>query len=50
MRLSYVDNPPSFPDANDQAIVQRVQQRRGDRGLIPLDLALLHSPPLADGW
>lgn len=50
MRLPYVDNPPTFSDANDQAIVQRVQQRRGERGLIPLDLALLHSPPVADGW
>ncbi|KAF2835361.1 hypothetical protein M501DRAFT_921023, partial [Patellaria atrata CBS 101060] len=50
MRLPYVDNPPNFENEADQAIVQRVQERRGGRGLIPLDLTLLHSPPVADGW
>ncbi|KAF2762655.1 4-carboxymuconolactone decarboxylase [Pseudovirgaria hyperparasitica] len=50
MRLPYVSNPPTFTSDSDNAIVQRVQARRGSRGLIPLDLALLHSPPVADGW
>ncbi|EKG16894.1 Carboxymuconolactone decarboxylase [Macrophomina phaseolina MS6] len=50
MRLPYVPNPPHFDSAADQAIVARVQERRGDRGLQELDLALLHAPPVADGW
>jgi len=32
------------------AIVDRVKARRGPRGLIPLDRALLHAPMIADGW
>lgn len=35
--------------AEDQAIVQRVKDRRGGK-LIALDKTLLHSPPVADGW
>lgn len=50
MRLPYVSNPPEVTDAKDQAIVERVQQRRGSYGLLELDLALLHAPPVADGW
>lgn len=50
MRLPYVPNPPECKDQDDQAIVERVKQRRGDRGLLELDLALLHAPPVADGW
>ena len=50
MRLPYVANPPSFTAESDKAIVRRVQERRGVRGLRSLDLALLHSPPVADGW
>ncbi|KAF2681577.1 4-carboxymuconolactone decarboxylase-like protein [Lentithecium fluviatile CBS 122367] len=50
MRLPYIPKDPSFPDAEDQAIVSRVKQRRGSRGLIELDRALLHAPPIADGW
>ncbi|KAF2190219.1 hypothetical protein K469DRAFT_699827 [Zopfia rhizophila CBS 207.26] len=50
MRLPYVSNPPSFDNEQDQAIVERVKQRRGDAGLLELDLSLLHSPPVADGW
>ncbi|OCL10767.1 4-carboxymuconolactone decarboxylase-like protein [Glonium stellatum] len=50
MRLPYVPNPPQFENADDQAIVERVQQRRGEAGLLELDLSLLHSPPIADGW
>ncbi|KAF2809080.1 4-carboxymuconolactone decarboxylase-like protein [Mytilinidion resinicola] len=50
MRLPYVPNPPHFTDPTDQAILERVQKRRGERGLLELDRALLHSPPVADGW
>jgi hypothetical protein len=50
MRLPYVPNPPNFESEEDRATVERVKQRRGERGLIPLDLSLLHSPPVADGW
>ncbi|KAK8170535.1 4-carboxymuconolactone decarboxylase-like protein [Phyllosticta citribraziliensis] len=50
MRLPYVSNPPEFESPADQAVLHRVQERRGERGLLKLDLALLHSPPVADGW
>lgn len=50
MRLPYVDDPPTFTDEEDKAILKRVQARRGERGLIPLDLTLLNAPPIADGW
>lgn len=50
MRLPYVPNPPNFEDKQDQAIVERVKQRRSDAGLLELDRALLHAPPVADGW
>lgn len=50
MRLPYVDNPPNFTSEDDKAILERVKARRGERGLFPLDLALLHAPKVADGW
>lgn len=50
MRLPYVPNPPPATNPQDAAIVQRIQARRAPRPLQPLDLALLHSPPVADGW
>ena len=50
MRIPYTDNPPKNLNPEEQQVLQRVQARRGPRGLIPLDLALLHSPPVADGW
>ena len=50
MRLSYVPEPPNFTDPDDQAVVERVKQRRGEKGLIALDKTLLHAPPVADGW
>jgi hypothetical protein len=50
MRLPYTDNPPTGLSEEDQAVVGRVQARRGKMGLIPLDLALLHAPKIADGW
>ncbi|KAH7055973.1 AhpD-like protein [Macrophomina phaseolina] len=57
MRLPYApttppaDPSPSNPDpAATAAIYARIAARRAPRPLIPLDLALLHSPPVADGW
>ncbi|RMZ90006.1 hypothetical protein DV736_g2757, partial [Chaetothyriales sp. CBS 134916] len=50
MRIPYVSNPPDFNDENDKAVLERVKARRADNGLIPLDLALLHAPKVADGW
>jgi hypothetical protein len=50
MRIPYVPDPPPTTSDADAAIVSRIRARRGARGLIPLDRALLHSPPVADGW
>jgi len=35
--------------ADDSEVAERMRKRRGGR-LTPLDVALLHSPELADGW
>jgi alkylhydroperoxidase family enzyme len=50
MRLPYVRNPPENLTPSEEETVERILARRGARGLIPLDRALLHSPPVADGW
>src|SRR3984957_16669438 len=50
MRIPYTNNPPKNLNPEEQEVLKRVQARRGPKGLIPLDLALLHSPPVADGW
>lgn len=50
MRVPYVADPPPTANAEDAAIVSRIQARRAPRPLQALDLALLHSTPLADGW
>lgn len=50
MRLPYISKDPEFSSAEDQAIVERVRQRRGSTGLLELDRTLLHAPPVADGW
>lgn len=49
MRLPYADPQDITSDA-DKAVVERVRARRAPRDLQALDLTLLHSPPLADGW
>jgi hypothetical protein len=49
MRLSYVEEKDLTSEA-DKAVLERVKQRRGEKGLIALDKTLLHSPPVADGW
>ncbi|KAI3392386.1 hypothetical protein diail_5774 [Diaporthe ilicicola] len=50
MRLPYVPDPPPTSSPEDQATVDRIKARRAPRPLTSLDLALLHSPPVADGW
>ncbi|KAK4635464.1 hypothetical protein CLAFUW4_00878 [Fulvia fulva] len=49
MRLPYIDDDPQMSNPEDQAVVDRVKERRGGK-LIALDKALLHAPPVADGW
>lgn len=49
MRLPYVQNPPTGLSTEEEAIVERMKARRGAKGLIPLDLTLLHSPKVANG-
>lgn len=51
MRLPYAPStPPTDAPAGTADIYQRIAARRNPRPLIPLDLSLLHSPPVADGW
>ncbi|TDZ26075.1 hypothetical protein Cob_v000204 [Colletotrichum orbiculare MAFF 240422] len=50
MRLPYVANPPPTATEEEAQIVSRIQARRHPRPLQALDLTLLHSPPVADGW
>ncbi|KAM7199537.1 AhpD-like protein [Naviculisporaceae sp. PSN 640] len=50
MRLPYVPNPPVPSTPQESEIISRIQTRRHPRPLQPLDLTLLHSPPVADGW
>ncbi|KAK2756410.1 hypothetical protein FQN54_005302 [Arachnomyces sp. PD_36] len=50
MRIAYTPNPPPTTSPEEEAILDRIRTRRGSRGLTTLDLALLHSPPVADGW
>jgi len=49
MRLPYIDDDPHMPNKDDQAVVDRIKERRGGK-LIELDKTLLHAPPIADGW
>lgn len=51
MRLPYM--PPNPPPSSDPSIVAAYTQlsaRRSPKPLLQLDLALLHSPPVAIGW
>jgi alkylhydroperoxidase family enzyme len=51
MRLPYAPStPPADSDPSAPEIYARIAARRHPRPLIPLDLTLLHSPPVADGW
>ena len=50
MRLPYTPDPPTPTSESEAAIIARITARRAPRPLQPLDLTLLHSPPVADGW
>ncbi|KAK7057253.1 carboxymuconolactone decarboxylase [Favolaschia claudopus] len=42
--------PGRAPPPGESPIADRIRERRGARGLTPLDQALLHVPPVAEGW
>ncbi|KAF2822942.1 4-carboxymuconolactone decarboxylase-like protein [Ophiobolus disseminans] len=48
MRVPYA--PSSPPTEESRPVYERIAERRKPRPLIPLDLALLHNPAVADGW
>lgn len=50
MRIPYAPKEPAEPTPENQAIYDRIAERRKPRPLIPLDLALLHNPAIADGY
>lgn len=50
MRLPYVPDPPPTATEDEAKILASVQARRAPKPLLPLDLALLHSFPVAEGW
>lgn len=50
MRIPYAPKEPANPTPETEAIYRRIKERRNPRPLIPLDLALLHNPNIADGF
>ena len=50
MRIPYAPAQPADPTPEHQAIYDRIRERRKPRPLIPLDLAILHNPSIADGF
>jgi alkylhydroperoxidase family enzyme len=52
MHVPYVDveKLEARSSQSELDIIQRIRDRRAPRPLQPLDLALLHSPAVADGW
>jgi len=48
MRVTYAPKEPPTPES--APVYERIAARRAPRPLIPLDLALLHNPAVADGW
>nr|POE63634.1 hypothetical protein CFP56_04537 [Quercus suber] len=50
MRIPYAPAQPANPTPENEAIYDRIRNRRDPRPLIPLDLALLHNPAIADGY
>lgn len=51
MRIPYAPSePPTNASQETKDIYNRIAKRRNPRPLIPLDLALLHNPQIADGY
>ena len=50
MRIPYAPAEPANPTPENEAIYERIRERRKPRPLISLDLALLHNPEIADGY
>lgn len=51
MRLPYTPpTPPSTSSPTTTAAYTQLSARRSPHPLLPLDLTLLHSPPVASGW
>ncbi|KAJ5543337.1 hypothetical protein N7535_005765 [Penicillium sp. DV-2018c] len=50
MRLPYVADPPATSTPDEARILASVQARRAPNPLLPLDLTLLHSYPVTEGW
>ena len=50
MRITYAPKDPVDPSPETKAVYERIKERRNPRPLIPLDLALLHNPNIADGF
>jgi len=42
--------PGRHPPPGQSSVADAIRRRRGERGLTPLDLVLLHVPPVAEGW
>ena len=50
MKLKYAPKtPPDNLSTEDSEVYEKIKQRRGKHGILPLDLALLHSPKIANG-
>ena len=49
MRLPYTNLSPA-PNPAETQVISETLTRRGTSGLLPLDLTLLHSPPITSGW
>jgi alkylhydroperoxidase family enzyme len=50
MRLPYIADPPPTSTPDEARILASVQARRAPNPLLPLDLTLLHSYPVTEGW
>ncbi|KUL88551.1 hypothetical protein ZTR_05421 [Talaromyces verruculosus] len=50
MPIPYVPDPPSTSYPEEARILSNIQARRGERGMVALDRALLRSYPVANGW
>ena len=50
MRLLYINNALENLTPPELDNLRRIQARREDQGLLPLYLAPLHAPKVADGW